>query len=190
MSQDITMLLHAASAGDRDAAEELMPIVYSALRKLAVVRMSRETPRHTLQPTALVHEAYLRLVKDESARFENRRHFFSAAAEAMRRILIDRARRHARLKHGAGWEQVPYCEEELFLHEPDPQILVLDQALRRLEEIEPRKAEIVKLRYFVGLTIPETAEMLGVSPGTVKLDWAYARAWLHREIADEDEATE
>ncbi len=182
MTQDITVLLNAATAGDRQAADRLLPIIYDALRKLAAVKMARETPRHTLQATALVHEAYLRLVKDEKARWQNRRHFFAAAAEAMRRILIERARRYTRLKHGGGMERVPFQEDQLLASERAPEILALDEALDRLEKTDPRQAEVVKLRYFVGLTVVETAETIGVSPATVKLDWSYARAWLHREM--------
>lgn len=184
MPRDVTLILNAVSAGDRKAADELLPIVYEELRKLASHKMARETPRHTLRATALVHEAYLRLVKDEKARWENRRHFFAAAAEAMRRILIERARRYTRLKHGGGMEQVPFEEERILASEFAPELLALDEALARLEKTDPRQAEVVKLRYFVGLTIAETAETLGVSPATVKLDWSYARAWLHREIED------
>lgn len=184
MTQDITLLLRAASAGDRESSDRLLPIVYDALRNLAGARMAKETPRHTLQATALVHEAYLRLVKDEKARWENRRHFFGAAAEAMRRILIERARRVSRIRHGGEMEQVPYEEADLVGSMPDPQLLALDEALQRLEKEEPRQAEVVKLRYFVGFTIQETAEALGVSPATVKLDWSVARAWLHREIGE------
>ncbi len=184
MAEDITLMLNAARAGDRQAADKLLPIVYEALRELAAKKMSRETPRHTLQATALVHEAYLRLVKDEQARWENRRHFFAAAAEAMRRILIERARRYARIRHGGGLEQVPLDQEEILSHEFIPELMALDEALARLEKLDSRQAEVVKLRFFVGLTIAETAETLEVSPATVKMDWTYARAWLYREIGD------
>ena len=184
MSQDVTLLLQAAATGDREAADRLLPVVYEAQRKLAAARMAKETPSHTLQATALVHETYLRLVKDEQARWQNRRHFFGAAAEAMRRILIERARRVSRIKHGGELERVPFDEAEHVGIAPDPQILALDKALHWLERREPRQAEVVKLRYFVGLTIQETAEVLGISPATVKVDWGVARAWLHREIGD------
>jgi len=142
-----------------------------------------------------VHEAYLRLVKDEKARWDNRRHFFAAAAEAMRRILIERARRYTRLKHGGGMERVPFQEEQVIAQEVTPDLLALDEALTKLEASDPRQAEVVKLRFFIGLSVVETAETLGVSPATIKLDWSYARAWLHRVIhqdatTDHDPETE
>jgi RNA polymerase sigma factor (TIGR02999 family) len=144
--------------------------------------MAGESAPHTLQATALVHEAYLRLVGDERTRWQNRRHFYAAAAEAMRRILIERARRRSRIRHGGGLTRIPFQDEEVSGPARDPRVLSLDAALRRLEAMHPRKAEVVKLRYFIGLTIQETAETLGVSPATVKLDWSFSRAWLHREI--------
>ncbi|MFQ5599664.1 MAG: sigma-70 family RNA polymerase sigma factor [Candidatus Krumholzibacteriia bacterium] len=183
MTQKLTLLLKAAADGDSTAAEEVLPLVYGSLRRLAQNKMAKETPSHTLQPTALVHEAYLRLVKDASARWENRRHFFGAAAEAMRRILIERARRYKSVKHGGHLERVPYVEASIQDQERSEKLLALDEALEKLERKHPRKAKIVKLRYFVGLTIEETADAVGVSPATVKLDWSFARAWLLRETA-------
>ncbi len=182
MNRDFTLLLNAASAGDREAADRLLPLVYEALRELANGRMARETPRHTLQATALVHEAYLRLVRDEKNRWANRRHLFAAAAEAMRRILIERARRYSRIKHGGGLTQVPFDEQQILPDRPAADLLILDLALQRLEVIDPRQAEVVKLRYFVGLTNSETAESLGISLTTVKVDWTHARAWLYKEM--------
>lgn len=173
---DLTRLIRACADGDAQASEELIPIVYQSLRSLARQLMTRETPSHTLQPTALVHEAYVRLVKDEAVRWQNRRHFFGAAAEAMRRILIERARRYGRAKHGDGFERVPYAEDQLVSMERAPELLALDEALSILEAEHPRKATVVKLRYFVGFTIEETARALELSPATIKLEWAYARA--------------
>ncbi|MFH1845095.1 MAG: ECF-type sigma factor [bacterium] len=186
MTRDFTLLLNAASAGDREAADRLLPLVYEALRELAASKMAQETPRHTLQATALVHEAYLRLVKDEKTRWANRRHFFAAAAEAMRRILIERARRYSRTKHGGDLIQVPFDELRIRLEKPAADLLFLDLALQRLEDIDARQAEVVKLRYFAGFTIAETAETLGISPATVKVDWTHARAWLYQEMVKLD----
>ena len=182
MNNDFTLLLNSASAGDREAADRLLPLVYEALRDLAARKMAQETPRHTLQGTALVHEAYLRLVKDEKTRWANRRHFFAAAAEAMRRILIERARRYCRLKHGGDWVQAPFDEHSILQEKPAADLLILDLALQRLEAIDARQAEVVKMLYFAGFTIAETAEALGISPATVKVDWAHARAWLYKEM--------
>jgi RNA polymerase sigma factor (TIGR02999 family) len=183
---DVTHLLDAAAAGDRRAAADLLPLVYDELRKLAAVRMAAESPGHTLQPTALVHEAYLRLVgRADARRWDNRGHFFAAAAEAMRRILVEAARR----KHG------PEHGGHLLRHDLDPEhpdrpgrsarLLALDEALDRLATAEPRAAEVVKLRYFAGLTVAEAAAALGISPRTADNDWAYARAWLLTALRDE-----
>ena len=182
--RDVTGLLRQITSGDGAAAGELLPLVYTELRNLARRRMARESPGHTLQPTALVHEAYLRLVKDEHLQWENRRHFFAAAAEAMRRILIERARRVAADKHGGGARRVP-LEDAGLRDEPKPdELLALDEALRRLESRDPTMSSVVKLRYFAGLTVPETANALGLSPRTVDRTWAEARAWLYREMDD------
>ena len=178
----VTRLLQAAASGDPHASDKLLPIVYASLRQLARQRMSKEQPGQTIGPTALVHEAYLRLVKD-GAEWENRRHFFAAAAEAMRRILIERARRKQRIRHGGHLARAPYREAELAEELEDEQLLALSEALDKLERYYPRKAQIVKLRYFVGLGNKETAELIGMSLATVKADWAFSRAWLQREVA-------
>ncbi len=172
-------------------ADELLPLVYTELRRLAGARMAREGPGHTLEPTALVHEAYLRLVKDpdsgspeggQARQWENRRHFFAAAAEAMRRILIERARRYARHKHGAGRQRVA-LGDELAIAEPDAEeLLALDRCLDRLEARDAAMAQVVKLRFFAGLTVGETAAATGVSPRQVARLWSGARAWLRREM--------
>jgi RNA polymerase sigma factor (TIGR02999 family) len=193
---DVSRLLDAAAAGDRRAAADLLPLVYDELRKLAAARMAAESPAHTLQPTALVHEAYLRLVGTPvrtpvadapgSPGFDNRGHFFAAAAEAMRRILIEAARRKrgpARGGHLARHDLDP--EHPADPDRPD-RLLALDEALDRLAAVEPRAAAVVKLRYFAGLTIPEAAVALGVSPRTADNDWAYARAWLVAALRDGD----
>ena len=182
---EVTRILSAAQAGDRKAAKELLPLVYDELRKLAAARMALESSGQTLQPTALVHEAYLRLVGPaDEARWDNRGHFFAAAAEAMRRILIEIARK----KQGpaAGGKLARY---ELDLEQPaesdkSDEFLSLNAALDRLTVIEPRAAEVVKLRYFAGLTVAQAAAALGISPRTADDDWAYARAWLVAEIRD------
>lgn len=182
---DVTRILNAAEAGDRQAAEELIPLVYGELRKLAAWRLGQEAAAHTLQATALVHEAYMKLSPGEN-QWDGRRHFFSAAAEAMRRILIDRARRRKAVRHGGEMHRTEY--EEAGIAGPshdDDELLSINELLDRFAEIEPRKAEVVKLRYFVGMTIEETAEALGVSTPTAKRDWTFARAWLFRELGKE-----
>ncbi len=178
---DVTRLLEAMQHGDARAGEELLPLVYAELRQLARAKMAREQPGHTLQATALVHEAWLRLGEH---RFENRLHFFGAAAEAMRRILIERARRKLSAKHGAGAEHVDASEVEITAPtEKDDELLAVHEALDTLAAHDARKAELVKLRYFAGLSIKEAAEVLCISAPTAKRDWAYSRAWLFREIA-------
>ena len=178
---DVTRILNALREGDARAGDELMPAVYAELRRIAGAKMAREQPGHTLQATALVHEAWLRL---GDQRFENRAHFFSAAAEAMRRILVDRARRVAREKHGGGAEHVDHTGIEIAAPLADgKELLAVHDALDRLAAHDPRMAELVKLRYFAGLSFEETAEVLGVSVRTAKRDWSYARAWLHRAIS-------
>ena len=188
MPEDLSRILRAASDGDRQASEQLLPLVYDALRSLAHQRMARERPGQTLQATALVHEAYLRLVSDEDVRWANRRHFFGAASEAMRRILVERARRKARIKHGGEHERVFVEESDLADPRRFDELLGVDEALEKLAARHPRKAEIVKLRYFIGLGVKECAELLEISPETVKRDWRYARAWLHRALSGEDAA--
>jgi RNA polymerase sigma factor (TIGR02999 family) len=179
---EATYLLNAIDQGDPGAAEQLLPLVYDELRRLAASKMANEAAGHTLQPTALVHEAWLRLVGDDTPRFENRAHFFGAAAEAMRRILIDRARQKRALRHGGGQQRLELDQVELPFHGDDDQLLAVNEALDKLAAAHPMEAEIVKLRYFVGLTHDETAEALGISVRTVKYYWAHARAWLFHEI--------
>ncbi len=177
----ITLLLQSCQQGDVSAPNQLLTEVYAELRRLAAAKMSRELPGQTLQATALVHEAWLRL---GDANFQNRAHFFAAAAEAMRRILIDRARKRKAVRHGSGQVHVE-LDEELQIAAPalqDDEILAVHEALDKLAAEDARKAELVKLHYFVGLTFAEAAEVLGISEPTAKRDWAYARAWLHREI--------
>ncbi len=178
---DVTRLLAAIQHGDARAGEALLPLVYAELRQLARAKMAREQPGHTLQPTALVHEAWLRLGDQP---FENRAHFFGAAAEAMRRILIERARRRLREKRGGGGEHVDVDEIEIAAPVAnDEELLAVHEALDRLAAHAARKAELVKLRYFAGLSFEEIAEALGISVPTAHRDWAYARAWLHQEIS-------
>ncbi len=179
---DITRLLESIERGDPKAADELLPLVYGELRKLASSKMANEAAGHTLQPTALVHEAWLRLVGAGNSRFANRAHFFAAAAEAMRRILVDQARRKSALRHGGGQERVDVHQVDLASPETDTQLLAVHEALDKLATHHPTKAELVKLRYFVGMTIAEAAEVLGISESTAKNYWAWARVWLYREI--------
>jgi RNA polymerase sigma factor (TIGR02999 family) len=168
---------------DGKAADELLPLVYSELRRLAVSKMANEVPGQTLQPTALVHEAWLRLVGNGSAKFENAGHFFAAAAEAMRRILIDRARQKRALRHGGGQHRVEFDEVNLPFANDDDQLLAVDDALDKLAIQHPLEAQVVKLRYFVGMTNKEAAEALGLSERTVKYYWTHARAWLYHAIS-------
>ena len=180
---DVTRILEAIQHGDASAGEELLPLVYAELRQLARAKMAREQPGHTLQPTALVHEAWMRL---GDARFANRAHFFGAAAEAMRRILVERARRHHRGKRGGGAEHLDVDDVEIAAPTSnDAELLAVHEALDGLAAHDPRKAELVKLRYFGGLSFEETAVVLGISVPTAHRDWAYARAWLHQEIRRE-----
>jgi RNA polymerase sigma factor (TIGR02999 family) len=184
---DVTLLLDAAAAGDPKAAADLLPLVYDELRKLAAARMAAESPDHTLQPTALVHEAYLRLVgRGDDHRWDGRGHFFSAAAEAMRRILIESARRKHGPQRGGDFTRHDLDPDQPAPPDPSPRLLALDEALDRLAAIEPRAAEVVKLRYFAGLTVAQAAAVLGISPRTADADWAYARAWLVTALQDGD----
>jgi RNA polymerase sigma factor (TIGR02999 family) len=168
--------------GDPKVADELLPLVYEELRRLAGARMARENPGHTLQPTALVHEAWLRLVGDENVRWDGRAHFFGAAAEAMRRILIDRARRRNSHRHGGDQQRVDLEAVEIAAPDDDEQLLAVNEALEKLAAQDKLKAELVKLRYFAGLTIEEAAQVLRISEPTAKRYWTFAKAWLHREI--------
>jgi RNA polymerase sigma factor (TIGR02999 family) len=179
---EITRLLHKMREGDPEAAGELLPHVYHELRTLAARKMAHEAPGQTLQPTALVHEAWLRLGIGEGARFPSRAYFFAAAGEAMRRILVEAARRKKRLKHGGSLERVDIENVGLASPLPDDDLLALDEALTRLAELHPRAAELVKLLFFVELTQEQAAKELGISVATVERRWAFARAWLFREI--------
>jgi RNA polymerase sigma factor (TIGR02999 family) len=181
---DVTRLLDAAATGDARAAADLLPVVYAELRELAAARLAHEKAGHTLQPTALVHEAYLRLVGDQ--KFAHRGHFFAAAAEAMRRILIDHARKRATRKRAATGVRVDLDPEMFAAPDRPDDLLALDEALGHLERDEPQVAALVKLRYFAGLTIPQAAEALGVSPRTADAWWAFARAWLLAKVRGED----
>jgi len=182
---DVTHILDRVQQGDSHAADELLPLVYEELRRLAAHKMSLQPPGQTLQATALVHEAYLRLLGNEEKRWENRRHFFSAAAEAMRHILIDRARRRLRVRHGEKAEKVPLDEVEIAAPAKDEIVLQLDEALETLAQISPEQAEIVKLRFFAGFTEPEIAEILNLSERSVQRQWSYAKAWLFERIETE-----
>lgn len=186
----ITRILNEASAGREHAAEDLLPLLYEELRLLAQRRMAGEPAGLTLQPTALVHEAYLRLIGDRDIRWDSRAHFFGAAAQAMRRILVERARRHARVRHGGGLKRLPLDNVDLAEEAPTDDLLALDEALKDLEARDERKARVVMLRYFAGLTIEETASAMGVSPATVKNEWSFARAWLYSEISKGDDDAE
>ena len=182
----VTVILDRAQQGDPRAAGELLPLVYDELRRLAAARMADGTPGHTLQPTALVHEAWLRLVGDESEmQFQNRTHFFAAAAEAMRHILIDDARRKHALRHGGGQQRVDVDDLQIAVPAPDEELLAVNEALDRLARLDPAKADLVKLRFFVGMTMTEAAAALGISEPVAKRRWALARAWLFNEISSQ-----
>jgi RNA polymerase sigma factor (TIGR02999 family) len=182
---EVTQLLDAVSRGEARAAEDLLPLVYAELRQLAVQRLAQEKPGQTLQPTALVHEAYLRLVGEhDEERWDHRGHFFAAAAEAMRRILVEQARRKRAKKHGGGLVRHDADELEVQDAEPREDLIALDEALTKLQQIDAAAAQLVAMRYFAGLTQAETAIALGVSPRTADRLWTYARAWLHRELCD------
>ena len=179
---EITLVLQAIGRGESQASTDLLPLVYEELRHLAAARMARENAGQTLQPTALVHEAWLRLVADGERSWENRAHFFGAAAEAMRRILIDKARRKAGLKHGGGQERLNVDDLQLTAATADDKILLVNEALERLEVEDPESARIVMLKFFGGLTNQEVAKILGVTERTVERDWAYAKACLFDSI--------
>jgi len=179
---DVTRVIEAIQQGDRKAADELLPMVYEELRKLAASKMANEAAGHTLQPTALVHEAWLRLVGDDNPKFAGRAHFFAAAAEAMRRILIDRARRKRALRHGGGQLRVDLQQIDLASPDAEDQLLAVNEALDRLATQHPVEAELVKLRYFVGLTVEEAAGLMDISPRTALNYWTHARTWLYHEI--------
>ncbi len=183
--QDITRLLVKWSEGDQAALSELMPLVYAELRRLARHHLRRERPDHTLQSTALVHEAYLRLIEQEKAHWKSRAHFFAVAAQLMRRILVDHARHHRAAKRGAGAIKLSLEAAVALPNQLSPDLLRLDDALGRLAKIDPVQSTTVELRFFGGLSIDETAEVLGVSPMTVKREWSMAKAWLYRELQTE-----
>ena len=179
---DVTTVLQAIGRGDPKAADELLPLVYAELRRLAAAKMARESPGQTLQPTALVHEAWLRLAGSGAAAFAGKAHFFAAAAEAMRRILIDRARSKRAVRHGGELSRAEFDENNIAAAVAEDEMFAVHDALDRLAAQNPREAELVKLRYFVGMTLEEAAEALGISARTADNDWAHARAWLFHEI--------
>ncbi len=179
---DVTRILGAIEQGETQATDELLPLVYEELKRLATHRLTQESPGQTLQATALVHEAYLRLLGPEVQTWQNRAHFFGAAAEAMRRILVDNARRKQRLKHGGDQQRVNLCDADLAVDGSAEDMLALDEALSKLAEMDKVKAELVKLRYFAGLTVEQAAQALGFSETTAKEHWRFARAWLYRQL--------
>jgi RNA polymerase sigma factor (TIGR02999 family) len=179
---EVTQILNAASQGDVRAASELLSLVYHELRQLAARKMASEAAGQTLQATALVHEAWLRLTNDESRKWNDRTHFFAAAAESMRRILVDNARRKRAERHGGRQQRVEMPEIASAALENDEKVLAMNEALEKFAKLDPQKAELVKLRYFVGMTLEQASEALGISERTAKRYWAFARAWLHEEI--------
>ena len=184
---DVTQILSAIEQGDPSAAEQLLPLVYEELRKLAAQKLAQEKAGQTLQATALVHEAYLRLVEGANAQHWNGRgHFFAAAAEAMRRVLVDQARRKLSRHRGGNLQRRPIEAQEIAAPEPSVDLLAVHEALERFHEVDATAAQIVKLRYFAGLTIPQVAEALGISTSTADRSWAYARAWLHAALKRDD----
>jgi len=183
----VTHLLSSLAAGDRQASEQLLPVVYDQLRRAAQQRMAQERTSHTLSATALVHEAYMRLVGDDDPKWDGRAHFYAAAAEAMRRILIEHARSRNRVKRGGDRQRIPLNVLDLAADQDPEQIMSLDAAIERLANEDPRLAEIVRLRFYAGLSVEQTAAALAISDRTVKRDWAFARAWLHRELESEAE---
>ena len=180
---ELIQILARAQRDDPKAAEELLPLVYNELRRIAAHKMSAEAPGHTLQPTALVHEAWLRLGADAQREWQGRTHFFATAAETMRRVLVDRARRRLAAKRGAGEQPLDADELNIPAPAPDEQLLAVNEALAKFALLDPRKSELVKLRYFVGMTFEEASEALGIAVPTAKQWWGYARAWLRVEMA-------
>ena len=179
---DVTVLLAELTKGNEEAASRLIPLVYTELRRLASSYMRKERTDHTLQATALVHEAYLKLIEQRAVSWQSRAHFFGISAQIMRRILVDHARGHLRDKRGGGQIEVPLDEAIVFAPQQSSELVKLDQALDRLVQFDPRQAKIVELRFFGGLTVEETAEVMAISPKTVKRDWSIAKAWLHGEL--------
>ena len=187
-AQQVTLILHAIRRGEGGSSKDLLPVVYEELRRLAVARMAHEAAGQTLQATALVHEAWLRLVHDGDRTWQNRAHFFGAAAEAMRRILIENARRKSRLKRGGDLVRVDLNDVELADTTPDEKILLINDALERMEASDPEKARVVVMKFFGGMTNQEVATNLGVTERTVERHWAFAKAWLNQEIRSQTEA--
>ena len=183
---NITLILTAIEQGDVKASDRLLPLVYQELRHLAAHKMSKEPQGQTLQATALVHEAYIRLVGSDVQNWNSRGHFFGAAAEAMRRILIENARRKQRLRRGGGRDKIDLNDEDLAIEAPSDDIVALDEALTELTNVDKTKAELVKLRYFAGLTLEQAARILDISPATAKRHWTYAKAWLYGRICSRD----
>ena len=183
-SQEVTLLLSALTRGDEGAASKLIPAVYDELRRLAGSYMRRERVDHTLQATALVHEAYVKLIEQRSVNWQSRAHFFGVAAQLMRRILIDYARGHSRQKRGGDHKKVSLDEAIIFDEQRADELLAVDDSLKRLAEMDPRQARIVEMRFFGGLSVEEAAEFLGVSPKTVKRDWSVAKAWLYADLKE------
>ena len=187
--REVTRILNALVDGDPCSADQLLPLVYDELRRLAAERLKGEAHGHTLEATALVHEAYLRLVgTDAQPHWDGRGHFFAAAAEAMRRILVERARRKKRIKHGGGLNRIDWETAVLPLEESSEDLIALDEALNQLAAEDPAKAEVVKLRFFTGLTMPEIAQVMKISLATAERNWTYARTWLYAELKDRDDS--
>ncbi len=180
--KDVTLILNALERGENQAADKLLPAVYRELRQLAAQKLTYERPGHTLQATALVHEAYMRLIGLEGQSFNGRAHFFGAAAEAMRRILIEYARAKHRLKREGDRRRVDIHDSDVAINAPSEDLIALDEALDELTKTDPTKAELVKLRYFAGLTLDQTAQVLNISPTTAKRHWNFSKAWLYRRI--------
>lgn len=183
---DVTRILHAVERGEARALDELLPLVYDELRLLASQKLSHESPGQTLQATALVHEAYLRLIGSEGAAWSNRTYFFGAAAEAMRRILVERARKKGSKKRGGNRHRVDFMSADVMAEESPDDLLAMDEALTKFSQADPIKAEVVKLRFFAGLSFEQAAELLGISPATARRHWNYARAWLYGQIRSTD----
>jgi RNA polymerase sigma factor (TIGR02999 family) len=183
--ENITELLAGYGCGDKEALDKLMPAVYDELRRQAARYLRRERAGHTLQTTALIHEAYVRLVDQRNVQWQNRAHFFGIAARMMRRILVDHARAKKRAKRGGSDVKISLADANILAKEQDLDVVALDEALTRLAEIDEQQSRVVELRFFSGLTVEETAEVMGISPATVKRDWSMAKAWLHRELSGE-----
>ena len=188
-SHDVTRLLDDLSAGKEHALDELLPLVYRELRRRAASYLRRERQNHTLQPTALVNEAFLKLVEQRNVRWQNRAHFFGVAAQAMRRILVDHARTHGRIKRGGAGPQVTLDEAMIAAESRSIDLLALDEALERLSALDERQARVVELRFFGGLSVEETAEVLHISPATIKREWSMAKAWLHAQLSAQPPGT-